>query len=132
MKNRNKKIKMIKKRGFTLLELSIVLFLMAVIVTMTVSFSKLVGKYTNINNTEYEFLVQCSDLKTDITKYVYENTSITLEDLNEQNFAKNYSEIESVTFSNNGSLLKSVVKSVTGKEQTFVVYLRVQEVTNGE
>ena len=132
MKNRNKKIKMIKKRGFTRLELSIVLFLMAVIVTMTVSFSKLVGKYTNINNTEYEFLVQCSDLKTDITKYVYENTSITLEDLNEQNFAKNYSEIESVTFSNNGSLLKSVVKSVTGKEQTFVVYLRVQEVTNGE
>ncbi len=124
------------KCGFTLAELSVVLFLVAIIATMTVSFSELINKYTTGNKAEYEFLSQCSELKTDVTDYIYETSSFSLETLSEQNFAENYSEIASVVFSQNGTIIKCEVTSANGKEQSFAVYVRAAtitaEVTGGE
>lgn len=126
-----KKATTLRKGGFTLVELSVVLFLVAIVATMTVSFSVLINKYTNGNKAEYEFLSQCSELKADVTDYVYENDTFSLETLSEQNFESKYSEIESVDFSQNesGTIIKCTVTSANGKEQTFAVYLRAATVT---
>ena len=124
-----KKAVTLRKRGFTLAELSVVLFLMAIIAIMTVSFSVLINNYTTGNKAEYEFLSQCSELKEDVTDYVYETSSFSLEDLSGKNFADKYSEIESVAFSQNGTIIKCEVTSANGKEQTFAVYLRASEIT---
>ena len=126
-----KRSAMLCKCGFTLAELSVVLFLVAIIATMTVSFSVLINNYTTGNKAEYEFLSQCSELKEDVTDYIYENDTFSLETLSAQNFTDKYSEIESVVFmqNGNGNIIKCAVTSASGKEQSFAVYLRAATIT---
>ena len=136
MRKRTEKLhngaKLLDKRGFTLVELSVAIFLVAIIVTMIVSFSVLVSNNLNKSKAEYSFLEQCSSLKTTITNYTSENDSFSLTALKEQNFAGSYTDIESVEYSVNNSLLKCIVVSTDGKTQTFVIYLRTAEVTSDE
>ena len=136
MKNTTEKLhnnaKLLDKRGFTLVELSVAIFLVAIIATMIVSFSVLVSNNLNKSKAEYSFLEQCSALKTTITNYTSENDSFSLNDLMKQNFAESYTEIESVEYSVSSSLLKCTVVSTDGKTQTFVIYLRTAEVTSDE
>ena len=124
--------KLLDKRGFTLVELSVAIFLVAIIATMIVSFSVLVSNNLNKSKAEYSFLEQCSSLKTTITNYTSENDSFSLTTLKEQNFAESYTEIESVEYSKYNSLLKCTAVSTDGKTQTFVIYLRTAEVTSDE
>ena len=122
--------KLLDKRGFTLVELSVTIFLVAIIATMIVSFSVLVSNNLKRSKAEYSFLEQCSSLKTTITNYTSENDSFTLTTLTAQNFAESYTEIESVEYSISNSLLKCTAVSTDGKTQTFVIYLRTAEVTD--
>ena len=134
MRKRTEKLhngaKLLDKRGFTLVELSVTIFLVAIIATMIVSFSVLVSNNLNKSKAEYSFLEQCSSLKTTITNYTSENDSFTLTTLTAQNFADSYTEIESVEYSKYNSLLKCTAVSTDGKTQTFVIYLRTAEVTD--
>lgn len=123
-----------RKSGFTLVELTIVLLLVAILSTMTVTFSNLVGKQTTAAKKDYAFLEQCTDLKTKVTNYVYEQKEITITDqkLKKKDFAEDYTEIRSVTFDYSreyATLLKCTAESTGGRTQTFVIYLRATTVT---
>lgn len=58
------------RKGFTLVELSIVLVLVAILGTMTVSFTTLVSGYSGNNQKEYEFLEQCTRFKQTLTDWI--------------------------------------------------------------
>ena len=61
------------KRGYTLLELTIVLALTAIVATMVVSFSTLVNKYNKGSRADYAFFEDCAALKKQVTQLVSEN-----------------------------------------------------------
>lgn len=61
------------KRGFTLVELTIVMALLAIVTGITVSFSVLMKDVTADNRDEYEFLEQNIELKEAICAWVAEN-----------------------------------------------------------
>ena len=61
------------KRGYTLLELTIVLALTAIVATMVVSFSTLVSKYNKGSRADYAFFEDCAALKKQVTQLVSEN-----------------------------------------------------------
>lgn len=63
------------RKGFTLVELSIVLVLVAILGTMTVSFTTLVSGYSGSNQKEYEFLEQCTRFQQTLTDWVSEYDS---------------------------------------------------------
>ena len=75
LKNKAKKDHTVKlsKRGFTLVELSVVMALVAIIVTMVVSFSVLMSGFINNNNDEYSFLEDYAALKQQLLTWVAEN-----------------------------------------------------------
>ena len=60
------------KRGYTLLELTIVLALTAIVATMVVSFSTLVSKYNKGSRADYAFFEDCAALKKQVTQLVSE------------------------------------------------------------
>ena len=55
------------KSGFTLVELSVVLALMAILSVMTVSFSVLMNGLVSENMAQYDFLADCATLKKDLS-----------------------------------------------------------------
>ncbi len=61
------------KRGFTLVELCVVLALLAILTTMTVSFSVLMNGFAADNKAEYEFLEDHATLKEELCAWVAEN-----------------------------------------------------------
>ena len=61
------------KRGFTLVELTIVMAILAIVIGITVSFSVLMKDVTADNRDEYEFLEQNTELKDAICAWVAEN-----------------------------------------------------------
>ena len=61
------------KRGFTLVELTIVMAILAIVTGITVSFSVLMKDVTADNRDEYEFLEQNTELKDAICAWVAEN-----------------------------------------------------------
>ena len=63
----------LSKRGFTLVELSVVMALLAIIATMIVSFSSLAGGFVSENNKEYSFLEDYAALKQQLLSWVAEN-----------------------------------------------------------
>lgn len=61
------------KRGFTLVELAIVMGILVIVTGITVSFSVLMKDVTADNRDEYEFLEQNTELKDAICAWVAEN-----------------------------------------------------------
>ncbi len=60
------------RKGFTLVELSIVLVLVAILGVMTVSFTTLVSGYSGGIQKEYEFLEQCDRFERTLTDWAGE------------------------------------------------------------
>lgn len=58
------------RKGFTLIELSVVLVLVALVATMTVSFSVLIGNYVTKNNSAHKFYEQCAELRQTLSELV--------------------------------------------------------------
>lgn len=61
------------KSGFTLVELSVVMALLAIVGTMIVSFSVFMGGFVSNNKAEYRFLEEHAALKEELTLWVAEN-----------------------------------------------------------
>ena len=61
------------KRGFTIVELSVVLALMAILVTLIISFSVLMSGFAEGNKVEYAFLKEHATLKDALCSWVAEN-----------------------------------------------------------
>ena len=61
------------KGGFTLVELCIVLALLAILTTMTVSFTVLMNGFAADNQVEYEFLEDHATLKEELSAWMAEN-----------------------------------------------------------
>lgn len=74
-KNRTFHKKKMSKRGFTLVELSIVLALIAIITGMTVTFSVLMNKFAAENTEKYDFLQDCAVVEKAIIEWVAENST---------------------------------------------------------
>ena len=70
MQKQNKKS--VGKCGFTLVELSVVMALVAILATMTVSFTALMSGFANDSRAEYEYLEEYSNLKEEISKKLKE------------------------------------------------------------
>jgi prepilin-type N-terminal cleavage/methylation domain-containing protein len=122
------------KRGFTLVELCVVLFLIVLLSAMTVSFSALVGKQSKTLQSEYTFMEQCSLLRADVTDWLYDNVTVdsgfaiyggTLS-IGGNTYTQSYSEIRDVSFTANdaGNMLKCTATSESGAELTFVIAVR--------
>ena len=58
------------KKGATLVEMCIAMALVAVIITVTVSFSAMLGRFIERNQSQYNFLKESSDIKTTITDLI--------------------------------------------------------------
>lgn len=63
------------KGGFTLVELSIVMALLAILTTMIFSFSVLMNQSTAESKEEYAFLEDCAILKENFSQWLSENDS---------------------------------------------------------
>lgn len=61
------------KSGFTLVELSVVLALLAILATMIISFSVLMSGFAKDEKKEYEFLEEYAKLKEEISEWVAKN-----------------------------------------------------------
>ena len=134
-KTAEKRIKRGKdKRGFTLAELCVVLFLIVLLSTMTVTFSELVGNRSKDLQNEYVFMEQCSLLKNDVTDWICDNitaeTGFTTDggvlSAGGYTYIQSFSEIREAVFSanNGGDLIKCTVTGVNGNELTFVIAVR--------
>ena len=60
------------KRGFTLVEICVVLMLVSIITVMVVSFTVLVGNHSRNQLSDFEFLEDFTDLKAEINAWVRE------------------------------------------------------------
>ena len=64
------------KGGFTLVELSIVMALLAILATMITTFSVLMNQHTAESKAQNAFLEDCSMLKEQFSKWLAENDSV--------------------------------------------------------
>lgn len=122
------------KRGFTLVELCVTLFLIVLISSMTVTFSALISKQSESLQSDYTFMEQCSLLRADVTDWLYDNVTVdsgfaiyggTLS-IGGNTYTQSYSEIRDVSFTANdaGNMLKCTATSESGAELTFVIAVR--------
>lgn len=129
-----------RRGGFTLVELCVVLVLVAILSTMTVSFSTLVSGYTKNNRAEYEFMEQCAELKEELTLWVsqedgvgvtftYDNNQLKAN--NGEPFGYANTQVESIEYDSKGKLLRCTVTARNGKQQSFVLYLRCGGIDGG-
>ena len=61
------------KRGFTLVELTVVMALLAILATMIVTFSGLMSDFVAKEQAEYDFLEDVSTLKESLSNWIAEN-----------------------------------------------------------
>ena len=154
-------ISSVGKRGFTLVELSVVIALLAILVTMTVTFTMAMNGFVDVNRAEYDYLEEHSKLKEEISNWITENDvqgnnfsdtvdkdiSVLEVHINEERKTakfengildlngreiKGFDSIASVTFDTiGGELIKCTTSTTSGKSQTFVVWMRFAEIGGG-
>ena len=143
-------ISSVGKRGFTLVELSVVIALLAILVTMTVTFTMAMNGFVDVNRAEYDYLEEHSKLKEEISNWLAdrddENTiflvstkSLSVEngDSFDSSIINKFDSINSVEFSvvknseGVGKLIKCTTSTASGKSQTFVVSTRFAEIGGG-
>ena len=124
----------IGKRGFTLVELCITLFLVVLLSAMTVTFSALISEQPESLQSDYTFMKQCSLLRAGVADWLYDNVTADSElaayggtlSAGGSRYTQSYSEIRYVLFDINdaGNLLKCTATSESGAELTFVIAVR--------
>ena len=150
--------KSVGKRGFTLVELSVVMALVAILATMTVSFTVLMSGFANDSRAEYEYLEEYSNLKEALSNWLQENdidgatfNAFTVESngfyvnkiekhvhfendtLYLGNETKSFDSIDSVTFAAiDGKLIKcTTTRKNSEQTMSFVFYPRFATITGG-
>ena len=126
------------KRGFTLVELTIVMAITAIISVMIVSFSVLISAQVRKNNLRADFLESVITLRTDLQKQFAEvdGREITISEdkktltIDNPNFSFDwgkYKYIDETTFSKSGKILKVTVTNDTLHEtQSFILISKVE------
>ena len=118
------KAKKLNKRGFTLVELTIVMAISAIISVMIVSFAVLISAQVKKNNLRADFLESVITLRTDLQKQFALADNGNIEN-NLPSFDKeDYEYIDNVNFTmqENGKILKVVVSNQKlGETQSFVL-----------
>ena len=124
--NKDKKL---NKRGFTLVELTIVLAISAIISVMIVSFSVLISAQVKKNNLRADFLEDVISLRIDLKKqFAEDNAQFDIENPEFSFDLGNYEHIDDIAFSkqDSGNILKVVVaNSSLNEKQSFVLICRV-------
>ena len=128
-----------RKKGFTLIELTVVIAVLAIISTVIVTFSSLISAQVTRSNARADFLRYSSAFKTDLQTAFAEfdsDTVFTVSIDNENNVLSfgddnkfvfdAYGEFSlSVETKENSSLLKCIMKNQSlGLEQTFLISSR--------
>ena len=129
--------KKLNKRGFTLIELTMVMAISAIIATMIVSFCTLISAQTKKNELRADFMQDVIDLRTDLQVAFAEidngGTITTTDNIpkigdNELSFYKeSYAYIDEITFDVEGKILKVTVSNSTLSEpQSFILISKVE------
>ncbi|MBO5737315.1 MAG: type II secretion system protein [Clostridia bacterium] len=129
--------KKLNKRGFTLIELTMVMAISAIIATMIVSFCTLISAQTKKNELRADFMQDVIDLRTDLQVAFAEidnGGEITTDDNipkigdNKLSFDKeSYAYIDEITFTAQGKILKVTVSNSTLSEpQSFILISKVE------
>lgn len=138
------------KKGFTVVELCIVLALVAMLTTMFVSFTVLMDGFADESESKYEFLKDSARIEREFygwaeqqhgATFTIENgvltvngTSVTFSDgtltLDSETSIKNLDTVTGVSFEENGSLIKCNIHG-SRITSTFVIYLRTATIEGG-
>ena len=116
------------KRGFTLVELTVVMALMAILATMIVTFSSLMSDFAAKEQAEYDFLEDVSILKESLSNWIAENdvTGAIFTLTRKSGETETYSRINYDTnvvgdeISNNAVMLNGDILSLSGKSPTVL------------
>ncbi len=129
------KAKKLNKRGFTLVELTIVMAISAIISVMIVSFAVLISAQVKKNNLRADFLESVITLRSDLQKEFakVDNGIITVspdgKNIENPEFSfslEDYEFIDDVTFSSSGKILKVIVKNDSLNEaQSFILISKI-------
>ena len=127
IKNRKK----LNNRGFTLIELTIVMAISAVISVMIISFTTLISAQVKKNNLRADFMQEVMDFRTDLQVSFAEidnGNPITVENNivkignNELSYLESYEYIDTITFDVEGKILKVTVTNARLQEnQSFIL-----------
>ena len=135
-----RKVKKLNTRGFTIVELTMVMAIASIIAVMIVSFSVLISAQVKKNNLRADFMQNVTDLRTDLQiafAEVDDGGEITVDnnipkiDNNELSFnLDSYEYIDKITFTPHGDILKVVAYNETLDEtQSFVLISKVMDKT---
>ena len=137
--------KKLNKRGFTLIELTIVIAIMAIIAVMIVSFTTLISAQVNKNNLRADFMEQALTLRTDlqvefaeidgnlqdengnkVSEYLFTvNTADKTLNIENTSFSfswNDYEYIDEVNVSSNGNVVKIIlINKALSETQSFVL-----------
>ena len=146
------------KRGFTLAELTVVMALLAIVVTMIVTFSALMGSFAKDEKAEFDFLEQVSALKNSLDDWISEHdvqgayfiannnelNTVIIRDIegisfsngilecNDEIIISGLDEIGELSFSSSGKLIKCTATRSTDDENkdeiSFVFAVRIAEI----
>ena len=133
-------LKKLNKRGFTLIELTMVMAISVIISAMIISFCTLISAQTKKNELRADFMQNVTDLRTDLQiafAEVDDGGEITVDnnipkiDNNELSFnLDSYEYIDKITFTPHGDILKVVAYNETLDEtQSFVLISKVMDKT---
>lgn len=126
------------KRGFTLVELSVVLALLSIITIMTVSFSIMLSKFTAENTRNYDFLQDCAVVEREIIDWATSNANTGTEFSIQDNKLQLTNTVEAgwvtLSASFDGGIFSLGGEDVTGGEMVTGVGTieRVSFATNGK
>ena len=111
------------RRGFTLVEITIVLAIAAIISVMIVSFSTLISAQVRKNNLRADFLESVITLRTDLQKQFADNN---YDNSIFNNFTTEYEDIDNIEFEYSGDIVKVVAYNETLQEsQSFILISKV-------
>jgi prepilin-type N-terminal cleavage/methylation domain-containing protein len=115
--------KKLNKRGFTLVELTMVMAITAIISVMIVSFSTLISAQTRKNNLRADFLESVMTLRTDLQKAFAENNY----DYNTLPFNwEKYEYIDDHEFDTYGKIIKvTLTNKKLSESQSFTLISKV-------
>ena len=137
--------KKLNKRGFTLIELTMVMAISAIITTMIISFSTLISAQTKKNELRADFMQDVIDFRTDLQiafaeidnggpyNFTVEGETIKIENTAFEFSLSAYEYIDEVSFSvsDEGEILKVLLTNTTlTEEQSFVLISKTENTFN--
>ena len=133
-----RKVKKLNTRGFTIVELTMVMAIASIIAVMIVSFSVLISAQVKKNNLRADFMQATVDFRHDLQKEwgkidnggsieIKENNTTVKIDNNELSYdLTKYEYINEITFEAQGDILKVIVTNTQLEEsQSFILISKV-------